>query len=142
MSNFDTVDNIIVQSIDVIQQISSALSDSHPPFKQYASVLHDLRSEYGKITTNLLLADNISKKNDQSQLLLNFYNEIDRLNIPNKINDVLDSINVLDEKSAQLVGPLVTKFNKLPRYESLEKPTEEIMRCKNTNCGELMTINQ
>jgi len=141
MSNFDTVDNIIQQSMDVIFQISSTLSDVNPSFKCCATTLSDLKVEYNKATTNLLLTDQ-SKSTDQTHLLMNFYNEIDRLNIPNKINDVLDLINALDEKSAQLVSPLLTKFNKLPRYESLEKPAEEIMRCKNPNCGELMVINQ
>jgi hypothetical protein len=140
MSNFDTVDSIIQQSIDVIYQISNTLSDINPNFKNYATNLSDLKVEYNKVITNLLLADSQTVKHDQSALLLNFYNEIDRLNIPNKINDIIDSINVLDEKSAQLVGPLLTKFNKLPRYESLEKPTEEIMKCQ--NCHETMTINQ
>jgi hypothetical protein len=141
MSNFDTVDNIIQQSIDTIYQISIVLSSTNNTFKEYADNLSELKNEYGKITTNLLLADSVeSKNNDQTKLLLNFYNEIDRLNIPNKINDVVDLINNIDEKSIQLINPLLAKFNKLPKYESLERPTEDIMRCN--ICHEIVSINQ
>lgn len=141
MSNFDTVDGIIQQSLDVIHQISNTLASSNPVFKNYALTLAELKNEYSRATTQLLLADSHVVKHDQTQLLNNFYSEIDRLNIPNKINDVIDHINNLDEKTTMVISPLLAKFNKLPKYESIDKPLEDTMRCRNSNCGELMTIN-
>lgn len=140
MSNFDTADNVIQQSLDTIFQISTILSSTNHNFKQYAEVLTDLKVEYNRSTVNLLLENNQVKTPDQTQLLLNFYNEIDRLNIPNKINDIVDHLNSLDEKSIKLVSPLIAKFNKLPKYESLERPHENIMRCD--ICHEIVSINQ
>ena len=134
MSNFDTVDQIFQQSIDLISQMLTILSEKNPYFNHYRSKINEARMEYLKITTNILL-DNRTQpllQNDQTKLLLSFYNEVDRIGLPNTINDIIDVINnSLSEKEQASISVQLGKFNKLPKYETLEKPAEEIMKCKN-----------
>ena len=140
MSNFDTVDQIFQQSIDLISQMLTILSEKNSYFNHYKSQINEVKMEYLKITTNILIDCSTSIQSDQSKLLLGFFNEVDRLGIPNTINDIIDVINLLDEKEQLSITTQLSKFNKLPKYETLEKPAEEIMKCK--NCGETMIINQ
>ena len=145
MSNFDTVDIIFQQSIDLLSLMMGSLYENSGKNKKYSDnirKLYYIRQEYFKITTNILIDNksNINDQSDQSKLLLNFYNEIERIGLPNIINDVVDIINNITEQEQNIIKVNLQKFNKLPKYETLEKPIEEIMKCK--NCGETMVINQ
>lgn len=143
MSNFDTIDQIFQQSIDLISQMLNILAEKNNYFQSYKYQMNETKMDYLKITTNILIDNRAHSllQNDQTKLLLSFYNEIDRIGLPNKINDIIDVINnSLSDKELVCISTQLSKFNKLPKYETFERPTEEIMKCK--NCTELMTINQ
>jgi hypothetical protein len=142
MSNFDTVDQTFQQSLNLLLQVVEILSVTQPSFKKYISMFTSLNSGYHQIITNILIENKESIGMDQSKLLLDFYNSVEQIGLPNTINDVIDSINnsSLTTLETQIIAPYLSKFNKLPKYENLEKPTEEILKCK--NCGEMMAINQ
>lgn len=141
MSNFDTVDQIFQQSICLLLQISEILSATQVTFKKYVTQFKNLRSEYQNLITGILIDNKDSVYGDQTKLLLDFYNSVEHIGLPNIINDVVDSINNsnLSKNEIQSIQPMLIKFNKLPKYENLEKPVEEIMKCK--KCHELMTVN-
>ena len=137
MSNFDTIDQTFQQSIDIFLSITTILAEIHNEFKIHKSNITDVKNSYQQIITIILL----DCKGDQTKLLASLYNEIERIGLPNTINDIIDAVNVatVDETRQALIIPLITKFSKLPKYEMTEKPSEDIMKCK--SCGELMTIN-
>lgn len=141
MSNFDTVDQIFQQSIILLTKVAETLCVERPNFKKYITTFTDLKTRYQQIITHILIENKESINRDQSKLLLDFYNSVEQIGLPNTINDIIDAINnsSLTMEEIQSISPYLSKFNMLPKYESLEKPSEEILKCK--NCNEMMTRN-
>lgn len=142
MSNFDTVDQIFQQSLNLLCQVFEILTQTQSIFKKYYNLIKELKFGYQQIVTNVLINNKSRTGNDQTLLLLEFYNEVERLSIPNTLNDMIDIINNanLSDDERKSILPCLSKFNKLPKYETFEKPVEEVLKCK--NCGEIMAINQ
>ena len=142
MSNFDTVDQIFQQSIALLTNVVEILAVTQIEFKKYITIFASLKTEYKQIITNILIDNKEALTKDQTKLLLDFYNSVERLGLPNTINDVIDNINNSDLSLTELdsIRPFLSKFNKLPKYESLEKPSEDILKCK--QCNEVMIRNR